>query len=76
VTGDLTQLRDWHAALNSGDLDTLVSLAHDDVEIVGPRGTARGNAILRDWAARSGIRLVPLRYHGRDATYVVTQSAA
>lgn len=48
----------WHDALNAGDVERLVALSHEDVEMGGPRGPARGQIVLREWVARSGIRLV------------------
>lgn len=65
----------WHDALNRGDADTLVELSHDDIEVEGPQGTARGSAILREWVGRAGIQLEPRRWFARDGTVVVEQSA-
>lgn len=65
----------WHAALNEGDIDHLVALTHPDVEIGGPRGTARGADVLRDWVRRAGIRLAPRRVFSREGTVVVEQAA-
>ena len=68
----------WHAALNEADARRVTSLSTDDVEVGGPRGSARGAEALRDWIGRAGIRLDPLRtFSGRDgAVVVVEQSAA
>ena len=68
-------LRDWHAALNAGDVEGLLRLSTEDVEVGGPRGSGRGADLLRGWAARAGIQLEPLRIYGRDGTFVVAQSA-
>lgn len=55
----------WHEALNAGDVDRLAELSHPDVEMGGPRGPARGVGVLREWAARANVRLLPLRlFHG------------
>ena len=65
----------WHEALNAGDLDRLAALAHEDVEVGGPRGAGRGVTLLREWAERAGIRLDPGRIFQRDGEVVVEQRA-
>ena len=65
----------WHRALNDGDLGKLVGLSGEDVEMGGPRGSAHGADVLRDWAARAGIRLEPRRCFARADTVVVEQAA-
>ena len=65
----------WHAALNAGDADRVVALSAVDVRIVGPRGTATGAAVLRDWVGRSGIRLQAERWFHRGNDVVVAQQA-
>jgi ketosteroid isomerase-like protein len=65
----------WHAALNAGEIDRLLSLTHPDVEIGGPRGTARGTDVLREWVGRANIRLDPRRLFARNGTVVVEQGA-
>ena len=65
----------WHEALNAGDLDRLAALAHEDVEVGGPRGAGRGVALLREWAERAGIRLEPGRVFHRYDEVVVEQRA-
>lgn len=65
----------WHAALNEGNIDHLLALTHPDVEIGGPRGTARGADVLRDWVGRANIRLDPRRVFARNETVVVEQEA-
>jgi ketosteroid isomerase-like protein len=65
----------WHDAVNAADLDRVVELVHDDVEIGGPRGTARGADRVRDWVTRTQILIEPERWfqHGQDI--VVAQRA-
>ena len=65
----------WHEALNAGDLDRLAALVDEEVEVVGPRGSGRGVALLHDWAARAGVRLEPGRVFQRDEAVVVEQRA-
>ena len=68
-------VRAWHEAVNRADADALVALSDDDMEIGGPRGSARGSAVLRDWLARSGIQLEPRRGFASPAELVVEQAA-
>ena len=65
----------WHEALNNGDVDRLVALSHPDVEVGGPRGSAHGVQILRDWVDRANIRLEPGRTFDEADTVVVEQGA-
>ena len=65
----------WHEAVNRSNADALVALSHDDIEVGGPRGSARGTAILRDWLDRAGIQLEPVRWFASPAELVVEQAA-
>jgi ketosteroid isomerase-like protein len=65
----------WHDALNNGDVERLVALSHPDVEVGGPRGTAHGAQILREWVDRTNIRLEPGRTF-REANTVVAEQGA
>jgi hypothetical protein len=65
----------WHEAVNRGDADALAALSHGDISIAGPRGTASGCEMLRDWLARSGIRLAPRRWFAKGECLVVAQIA-
>jgi ketosteroid isomerase-like protein len=65
----------WHDALNDGDVERLVALSHPDVEVGGPRGSAHGAQILREWVDRANIRLEPGRAFGDAGTVVVEQGA-
>ena len=66
---------DWHAALNARDVDRLVSLSTEDVEVGGPRGVGKGVDLLRDWVARAGIRMEPLKWHAQGNSVVVLERA-
>jgi ketosteroid isomerase-like protein len=65
----------WHDALNDGDVERLVALSHPDIEVGGPRGSAHGAQILREWVDRANIRLEPGRTFGEADTVVVEQGA-
>jgi hypothetical protein len=65
----------WHAALNAGEVDRLLTLSDPDIEIGGPRGTARGAEVLREWIGRANVRLDPGRVFHRAEAVVVEQAA-
>jgi ketosteroid isomerase-like protein len=65
----------WHEALNSGDVERLIALSHPNVEVGGPRGTARGAQVLREWVDRANINLEPGRILHEADTVVVEQEA-
>src|SRR5215204_5769927 len=68
-------VEDWHEALNSGDIERLVTLSHPHVEVCGPHGTGYGTKLLQEWADRANIRVTPLRVFYRDDTVVAQQEA-
>lgn len=65
----------WHEALNAGDVELLAALSHPEVEVGGPRGSARGRQVLKDWVRRANVRLEPLRSFKRGRTVVVEEAA-
>ena len=69
-------VRAWHAAVNAGDLERLVALSSNDIEVAGPRGSGRGEQLLRDWFGRAGVRLEPLQTFSRDTDVVVVEQRA
>ena len=76
MTGpELDNVLAWHEALNAGDAERVASLAHPEVEIGGPRGSAHGRQVLKDWVGRANVRLGPLRPFKRGGTVVVEEAA-
>lgn len=69
----LDTARAWQTAANRQDIGTLTALSDPEIEIVGPRGSARGHTILRDWLARAGLSLESRRYFARDDAVVIDQ---
>jgi O-acetyl-ADP-ribose deacetylase len=63
----------WLAASNAADADRLVELSAPDIEIIGPRGTARGHDVLRQWLARAGARFEAERVFSAGDRVVVEQ---
>jgi SnoaL-like domain len=75
VNKGLDVVRHWHDAVNRGDADELVALSRENIEIGGPRGTATGSSILRDWVGRAGIHLETGRWFAGRGNVVVEQIA-
>jgi hypothetical protein len=74
--GSLAVVEEWLAAVNRGDADRVLCLSTGDVEIAGPRGSARGSGVLAGWLARAGFSADVLRWFcGGDGTVVVEQDA-
>jgi hypothetical protein len=69
-------VRIWHDALNEGNADRLVTHVTNDFEVVGPRGTASGADVMREWVGRAGIQLVLTQWFARGDQVVVEEEAA
>lgn len=68
-----TVVHDWHDALNAEDAEGVLRLSDPNIEIVGPRGSGFGHALLRAWLAHARVRLEPRRVFARGSTVVVEQ---
>jgi hypothetical protein len=75
--GSLAVVEAWLDAVNRKDVGALERLTHDEVEIVGPRGSGRmDRAVLAEWLARAGFSAEVLRWFcGADGSVVVEQDA-
>ena len=69
-------VRDWHTALNAGDIVRLQALCSQDIEVGGPRGSGRGVDLLREWVERANIQLLPERVEQQGNAIIVEQRAA
>ncbi len=69
----LKTVQAWQDAVNSQDAETLTELSDANIEIVGPRGSAYGHEVLRDWLARAGLSLTTTRTFVRNDTAVLAQ---
>ncbi|MFN8032807.1 MAG: nuclear transport factor 2 family protein [Mycobacterium sp.] len=72
-TSEIATVLAWHDALNSADLDTLVSLSSDDIEIGDAHGAAQGHAALREWAQRSTAEIEVGEIYYHDGVVVVEE---
>lgn len=75
--GALAVVEAWLDAVNRGDAAALERLTHDEVQIVGPRGSGRTDrSVLAAWLSRAGFSAEPLRWFcGADGSVVVEQDA-
>ena len=63
----------WHNALNGGEIEQLIALVHPEVEVGGPRGSAAGAQVMREWVGRANVRLYPLRAFHKKGVVVVEE---
>ena len=70
-TSEIATFLAFHDALSATDIDTLVSLASDDIEIGDAHGAAQGHAALREWAQRSDAIVEVGEIYYRDGVVVV-----
>ena len=68
-------VRAWHEALNAGDVERLIAHSSENIELGGPRGSARSIQVLREWVGRAGLHLEPRQTFIRDNAVVVEQAA-
>lgn len=75
--GSLAVVEEWLDAVNCADGARLERLTHEQVEIVGPRGSGRTDRrVLSEWLTRAGFSAEPLRWFcGADGRVVVEQDA-
>lgn len=63
----------WQEAANEGDIERLLGLSDPEIALVGPRGTAHGHGVLREWMERAGLRLTTRRLFARGEVVVAEQ---
>ena len=69
----LEVVESWHTAINARDFEQLCAVTSNDVELVGPRGSARGHDMLRQWLGRAGFSAEPLRWFCGPRGHVVVE---
>ena len=72
-TSEIATVLAWHDALNTGDIDTLVSLSSDDIEIGDSHGAAQGHTALRQWAQGTTGSIEVGRIYFHDGVVVVEE---
>jgi hypothetical protein len=70
-------ISEWHAAVNDGDLARAAHVVSDPILVLGPKGAGPITpAQFAEWVVRSGIKLVPTRWHPiSDRLMVVEEDA-
>jgi len=72
-TSEIATVLAFHDALSNADVDTLVSLASDDIEIGDAHGAAQGHAALREWAQTTDATVDVGEIYYRDGVVVVEE---
>lgn len=65
----------WLESLKDRDVERMIALSDPEIELVGPRGTARGHQILRDWMEGVRLELQTLQTFANGEAVVVEQHA-
>lgn len=63
----------WLDAVNDRREERMIELSDPDIEIVGPRGTGYGHALLRQWMSHARVYLESLRVFAAGDRVVVEQ---
>ncbi len=63
----------WQEAVNAQDVKHLLELSDEKIELVGPRGSAYGHPVLKEWLARAGLTLETLQIFAHGDVVVVAQ---
>jgi ketosteroid isomerase-like protein len=63
----------WQEAANHQDVARLLELSDPTIEIVGPRGVARGHEVLTEWINRAGLTLETFRIFAKGNVVVMAQ---
>ncbi len=69
----LETARAWVDGVNARDAERVLALSDGEIEIVGPRGSGFGHALLRQWMAHTWVTLEESRAFSRGAAVVVEQ---
>jgi hypothetical protein len=73
TTSEIATVLAWHDALDSADIDTLLSLSSDDIDFGDARGAAQGHEALRHWASSLEAKSELGRMYVHDGVVVVEQ---
>lgn len=63
----------WQEAANRQDVAAVLACSAPDIVIVGPRGEARGHAVLEAWLTRAGLTLTTRQIYVRGDSVVADQ---
>ena len=72
-----TTINEWHASVNSGDLQRSAEAVGDPIVVLGPKGAGPITPMqFADWVRRSGITLVPRSWHPVSERLMVVEEDA
>lgn len=70
-------INEWHASVNTGDLQRSARAVGDPVVVLGPKGAGSITpAQFAEWVERSGIKLVPRSWHPVSERLMVVEEDA
>lgn len=70
-------IAEWHASVNSGDLDRCARAVGDPVVVLGPKGAGPITPEqFADWVDRSGITMTPRSWHPISERLMVVEQDA
>jgi hypothetical protein len=70
-------INEWHASVNTGDLQRSTKAVGDPIVVLGPKGAgAITPEQFAEWVQRSGIRLVPRSWHPISERLMVVEEDA
>lgn len=73
IQRSLATVQYWQDAVNTKNAERLIELSDSDIEIVGPRGSAYGHQVIRQWLERAVLTLTTLRIFVRGNVIVLAQ---
>src|ERR1700722_11577604 len=76
TTSEIATVLAWHDALNTSDIETLVTLSSDDIDIGDAHGATQGHEALRRWAASLKATAELGRMYVHDGVVVVEQKVS
>lgn len=74
TTSEIATVLAWHDALNSADIETLLSLSSEDIDFGDAHGAAQGHQALREWAGSLTSTAELGRMYVHDGVVVVEQT--
>lgn len=72
-----SRINEWHASVNSGDLQRSADAVGNPVVVLGPKGAGPLTPMqFADWVERSGITLIPRSWHPVSERLMVVEEDA
>lgn len=66
-------VQQWQDAANQQNVSRLFELSDAAIELIGPRGVAKGHQVLADWVQRAGAQFTVLQVFACAERVVVVQ---